>query len=90
MSNVFDCTMSGGGRIPQVGAMPNVGAMPKVDTVDVPCVAVLCRRSAVCRRVGNMPKSRQYTEVGHSMTTPMRQMFGLTMATPMGQCLVLP
>ena len=30
MSNVFDYTMPGGGR------MPNVGAMPKVDTVDVP------------------------------------------------------
>ena len=62
--------------MPQVGGMPDVGAMPGV--------------GAMPKDVGNIPKGRQYTKVGHSMTTLMRQMFGLTMATPMRQCLVLP
>ena len=53
-------------------------------------LSALYRMLALCQRVGNIPKGRQYTKVGHSMTTPMRQTFGLTMATPMGQCLVLP
>ena len=78
MSNVVDRTMPDGSTVDVRcgGAMPHVGCMPK----DV---------GAMPKGVGNIPKGRQYTKVGHSMTTLMRQMFGLTMATPMGRYLVL-
>ena len=90
------------GTMPCDSGMPGNSSTPGADTVDVRrmlqigltvCQVLalfICHVVALCRRIGNIPKSRQYTEVGHSMTTPMRQTFGLIMATPMGQCLVLP
>ena len=55
MSNVFDYTMPGGGR------MPNVGAMPKVDTVDVLCGGAMPHVGCMPKDVGAMPKGWQHT-----------------------------
>ena len=91
-----DSSMQGGSN------MPKSSSTPGADTVDVRrmlqigltvCQVLalfICHVVALCRRIGNIPKSRQYTEVGHSMTTSMCQVFGLIMAMPMSRCLVLP